>query len=721
MLRRYGIPITLFLLAVSSHGQSIQCVTDPNTPNWIRNIHRGNRAALGSRTPAEMRNGLFLVPRAPDNSLGDHPNDLEGKSVRFVPTAADRYTATVGPLQYDTNVGTTSHLFVPITTQNDWQAFKFDLKNVKLSLFGQSVSSVYVTAFNGITLSMPSVNYSTQFDTLSAAFDNDATISPLLIPYTRPPNLNWPTAYVRETSDGVLVTWRALNNTFNFDVQASIRSNGEILFSYKTIGSTTWGAAVITPGSSAFLPRLELVGQSEDAAGDVDASFPASLRNALDLRSIAVEHVAGTGGYLIFARLAADPRLTLPPRGDTEVITFTIGNAVVGTLTLGWNGMINVTLPDAVGTNSGGGDINGDTIELVLLSSSIDPITNPSRITVETSLLSASAPADRATIDVPLSDGPLPGADLSAANGAELQLPIVDAFTVPTIDLQSVWESVRAAASLSDGDIDGVAIFSNFNTEVVLRNAAYATIGNSGDDGIWKYVRNGSRYPRAPNLMQMNVVGVFASSLRASQVLMHEFGHRWLQFVETMENGSATIALNPQPAHPPQFASAPAAFTVVNSFDTSTMGGGYFTQSGSTFTASAQSPNGYSWFDLYLMGLAAPEEVPAMYVIDNSNPALGPAYNPPSNAVVTGTRHDLTIQQVIDAMGPRKPSSAASRHAFKVAFVLVYDPTRPFDDDFARLDLFRTQFADMFTRATGQRASVTTLFGPPQGRKKLVR
>ena len=712
--------LAALLFASSLFAQSIQCVTDPNTPNWVRNIHRGNRAALAGRTPAEMRHGMFLVPKAPDNTLGDHPNDLEGKSVRFVPTAADRYTATVGPLQYDTNIGTTSHLFVPITTQNDWQAFKVDLKNVKLPLFGQSVSTVYVTAFNGITLSMPGVDYAAQFDTLSAAFDNNATISPLLIPYTRPSDLNWPTAYVRETSDGLLVTWRAANNTFNFDVQASIRSNGEILFSYKTIGATTWGAAVITPGSSAFLPRLEMIGQSEDAAGDVDPSFPASLSNALDLRSIAVEHVAGTGGYLIFARLAADPRLTLPPRGDTELITLTTGNTVVGTLTLGWNGIVNVTLPDSVGTNSGG-NIDGDTIEIALLSSSIDPIANPTRVTIETSLLSAGTSADRATIDVALSDGPLPGADLSAANGVELQLPIVDAFTVPTIDLQSVWESVRTAASLSDADIDGVAIYSNFNTEVVLRNAAYATIGNSGDDGIWKYVGHDSRHPRSPNLMQMNVVGALATTLRAGQVLLHEFGHRWLQFVETMENGSATIALNPQPAHPPQFASAPAAFTVVNSFDTSTMGGGYFTQSGNFFTASPQSPNGYSWFDLYLMGLAAPEEVPSMYVIDNSNPALGLAYNPPSNISVTGTRHDLTIQQVIDAMGPRKPSSAASRHAFKVAFVLVYDPTRPFDSDFARLDQFRSTFADMFTRATGQRASVQTLIDLPAGRKKLLR
>jgi len=340
---------------------------------------------------------------------------------------------------------------------------------------------------------------------------------------------------------------------------------------------------------------------------------------------------------------------------------------------------------------------------------------------VESSLQSIGTTADRVTIDATLTAAPTPGVDLSAANGTDLPLPIVEAFNVPVIDLQSVWESVRAAASFSDTDIDGLAVYENFTVDVVLTSTAYATIGNSGDNGVWKFVVNGTAHPRAPNLMQMNVVGSNPEPQSAAKVLLHEFGHRWLQFVESKENGELKITLNPSPAHPPQFASTPAAFPVVNSYDTSTMGGGVFTQSGNSFTSSPQSAYGYSWLDLYLMGLASPEEVPPMYVIDNSNPPLGQAYNPPGNITVTGTRHDVTIQQVIDAMGPRKPSAAASQHIFKVAFVLVADPSGATDADLASIDRYRSKFAEMFTRATGQRAVIQTLFYPPEARQRAVK
>ena len=182
------------------------------------------------------------------------------------------------------------------------------------------------------------------------------------------------------------------------------------------------------------------------------------------------------------------------------------------------------------------------------------------------------------------------------------------------------------------------------------------------------------------------------------------------------------MTLNPAPAHPPQFASTPAAFPVVNAYDASTMGGGYFTQNGNTFTSSPQSRYGYSWFDLYLMGLAAAEEVPPMYVIDNSNPPLGSAYTPPSNITVTGTRHDVTIQQVIEAMGPRRPSTASSQREFKVVFVMVASPSRGVDGDLARVDAVRRAFIDHFEKATGHRAAVETLFFPsPSARRRAAR
>jgi hypothetical protein len=689
------------LLTLPVQATEIGCATDP-TAVVAQSAHR-TRVYAKAGSPAEMRNGMFVVAKSQENVTLDHPNDLEGRSVRFVPAGADRYTATALDSQYDSDVGPQVRQFILNTSQSDWPYVRVDLKNTSLTLFGQNVRTIYVTAFNSITLGPPQGEFSTQYDTNAASFTGAPTISPLLMTSIRMSGFNWPTAYVRETSDGVLVTWRALGNVFSYDVQAKISAAGEIVFSYKTLGKVTWGAAVITPGAGAFMSRLTPVAQAADEAGDAP-------KPELDITSVAAQHVEGTGAYLLLITFGADLLKTPPARGDSTVISIDTGGAEPLTVTIGWNKLVTFT--------GGGGSVEGNQLQAAVFAET----SRAAHIVIETSLLSMNAAADRATVDVNLTGGFTPGVDLSRASGTELELPLVEAFTVPNVDLQSVWDSVRATASLKDNDIDGVAVFENFTVDAVLKSAAWATIGNSGADGIWKYVRHGSAYPRAPNLMQMNVMDWVLNTApeNVAGTLMHEFGHRWLQFVETMENGTPTITLNPSPAHPPQFASAPAAFPVLTQYDTSAMGGGYFTQSGNTFTAAVKSAVGYSWFDLYLMGLAAEEEVPPMYVIDGTN--LGMAYTPPSNVVVTGTRHDVTLQQVIAAMGPRRPSAASSQHEFKVVFVLLSEPGRNVDADLVALERVRSTFVEMFGKATGRRAFVETLFNPGGGgRRRAVR
>jgi hypothetical protein len=145
------------------------------------------------------------------------------------------------------------------------------------------------------------------------------------------------------------------------------------------------------------------------------------------------------------------------------------------------------------------------------------------------------------------------------------------------------------------------------------------------------------------------------------------------------------------------------------------MGGGYFTQNGNTFTTAPASPYGYSWLDLYLMGLAQPEEVPPMYYIAGTTPPLGDSYNPPGNITVTGTRKNVTIQQVVDAMGPRTPQS---QRVFHVVFVLV--ASEPATADLTSVDAYRGAFQENFSKATGGRAVVSTLHFPPQPRRRVV-
>ena len=699
--------IAAFPIALAA--QEPTCATTPQTSLYVSGLHAANAGrsrarALASPATVSLRNGIFVVGKTPENSLVEHPNDLEGKSVRFVPSG-DRYRATVQDLRYDTNIGSPVRTFVN-DGSSGWSTVKVTLTTVKLPLFGRSVDTLYLTAFNSITLTPPSPPPPvSQYDTLEAAVIGEPTIAPLLMTTNRIYGLNFPSVYLRESSDGITVTWREAG-AVPYDVQATIAATGEITFSYRTLGSVTWGTALITPGAAAFFPQITTVAQIDDPADDIPA--------ALDIRSVTIHQIAGRGAFILTMTMnAAAGQSMLPARGDSESVKITFGDAPPITMALGWEGGLTVSEPGRALVRTSSAGVSGNQFQLTFFIDALRPIAASTRMVIETSLLSVGSVADRLVADVPLVDGEVPGVHLSAANDVELDLPIVDAFTWPTIDLQSVWESVRSAGALDDSQIDGMAVFENFNTDVTIANIAYATSGNAQVDGIWKYVGHSSAAPRAPNLMNVNNID-FGSNppLEWGRILLHEFGHRWLQFVETMENGTATMALNPAPAHPPQFAFTPAAFPVVHAYDTSTMGGGYFTQDGNRFTSSNASPYGFSWLNLYLMGLASAEEVPPMMVIDNADPPLGRSYWPPNNITVTGTRHDLTIDQVIEAMGPRRPSAASSQKAFRVIFVLVAAPSGDVSADLAKVDAARAAFAGLFDKATGHRGSVETLFVP---------
>jgi hypothetical protein len=109
------------------------------------------------------------------------------------------------------------------------------------------------------------------------------------------------------------------------------------------------------------------------------------------------------------------------------------------------------------------------------------------------------------------------------------------------------------------------------------------------------------------------------------------------------------------------------------------------------------------------MGLASPREVEDWFYIANSNPPLGEAYFAPVNWTGSGTRKNVNIQQIIDAMGPRVPPYETSQKSFKVLFVVMERPTaRATDAEVDQVTLYRLNFEKYFTAATGNRAEVIT-------------
>jgi hypothetical protein len=307
----------------------------------------------------------------------------------------------------------------------------------------------------------------------------------------------------------------------------------------------------------------------------------------------------------------------------------------------------------------------------------------------------------------------LVNADLSAADGATLRMPVVEAFTLAVLLPQTVWDQVRLAHSLSGEEIDAVAVYQNFTTDIMLFAGAYATGGNAGVSGIRPFDSGAPGSAKEPTLLHMNRMDIWADDRDAAHVLLHELGHRWLYFIQIMENGGRTHALNPASAHPAQFVHTPAAFNVHAPDDASVMGGSTFTDHrNGTFTSGSGTHNGFSWLDLYLMGLASPQEVQPFFYIANSNPRLEDAYYAPADMTVSGTRRNVTLQQVIQAVGPRLPAYPQTQKSFRVAFVLVSDG-EPAPGQLARMQELRQMMSRDFAIATGGRASVTTDFAPP--------
>jgi hypothetical protein len=145
-----------------------------------------------------------------------------------------------------------------------------------------------------------------------------------------------------------------------------------------------------------------------------------------------------------------------------------------------------------------------------------------------------------------------------------------------------------------------------------------------------------------------------------------------------------------------------------------------------TFTTIAAKPSAivYSKLDLYLMGLAMPDEVPAFGVLEGAvvpatptDPLLGGAYaahsfpwfDDSSALTVTATRKTFTIDDVIATNGPRAPAFGASPTSWKLGVVLLTSKTDTAESTAAATKIFDSialGLAPAFNAATSGRGTL---------------
>ena len=150
----------------------------------------------------------------------------------------------------------------------------------------------------------------------------------------------------------------------------------------------------------------------------------------------------------------------------------------------------------------------------------------------------------------------------------------------------------------------------------------------------------------------------------------------------------------------------------------SIMGGNFWVDHGNgRFTPYGQSSRaGFSWLDLYAMGLADAEEVPDMFILRN----LQPNDDPDKEGRYTAEKEIVSIDQIVDehpifngVLGP-----ALSQTVFNAGFVYLLEPGQtPSGDMLALHARYKSRVPEHWAHITGGRSQITTLIPGTAGNR----
>ena len=115
---------------------------------------------------------------------------------------------------------------------------------------------------------------------------------------------------------------------------------------------------------------------------------------------------------------------------------------------------------------------------------------------------------------------------------------------------------------------------------------------------------------------------------------------------------------------------------------------------------------GWSYLDLYLMGLIAPNEVPDFFILRNLAAA---GSDPNGHPIFKADRTKVTIQDVIAVHGPRQPDVDHSQKEFNTGMVVVVEHGKlPSKELIERTNGIRLRWMDYWETTTGHRSSMST-------------
>ena len=238
--------------------------------------------------------------------------------------------------------------------------------------------------------------------------------------------------------------------------------------------------------------------------------------------------------------------------------------------------------------------------------------------------------------------------------------------------------------------------------------------------GLWDYSLDFGSGGRLRSLLMLNTLAAYPSdpwqdfivSNHTLDVLAHEAGHRWSAFVQVDSLGQAGYGL---------LGAGLAHWNFYFDDDASMLGGNDWADNGDGSWTTAHATERYGPLEMYLMGLAGPEEVGALPVLEDPFACAPPAnytraHHPLVGVTCSGRPYTFTIADVIAANGPRVPDAAASPKHHRFAFVLVIaNGAVPAPADLDKLNTIRTLWPAYFSQLTSGRATADVTLAPRAG------
>ncbi|MDH3743703.1 MAG: hypothetical protein OES47_01220 [Acidobacteriota bacterium] len=183
----------------------------------------------------------------------------------------------------------------------------------------------------------------------------------------------------------------------------------------------------------------------------------------------------------------------------------------------------------------------------------------------------------------------------------------------------------------------------------------------------------------------------FGGAYSAADIMMHEIGHRWGVRLEFEKDGQSSEAL---------LGRGGAHWSFCFNSENSYLEGSAIADNGDDTYTTMPGRAQYNPLDRYSIGLIGPEEVPDFfYVGGGCDGDRAPAFN----VALSGPRVDVTIDDVVRALGARNPEAGKAPTKFNVAFVLlVRGGEEPQGGSVAKVNRLRKVAAARFKEAGGK-------------------